>query len=199
LELTVKRSRWILIADDSKATIYRTDPKMRELEQIHHMESPDARAHNEDLITGDRGRNQAPQNRSFTAGTPGDHGSKGGHHGIDPHTERKTVEAEKFVREVAAWLHKAATRRETELEELIVVAPPATLGRIREELSTPVQHLLRCTLAKDYTNEPLQRLPERLVSQLGEELDIKAEEPQPGLRKDVPFRPQKGNQQPAGK
>ncbi len=114
-------NRWIVTADKSKARFFKSLPgkKLEELETLTH---PASRLNEKDMA-------------SDRPGLSMDKGSEG-RHGLEPSSDPKRQEAVIFSRIVAAKLDKARSLQQ--FQELIIVAPPAFLGMLREQLSKQV-------------------------------------------------------------
>jgi len=79
---------------------------------------------------------------------------------MEPRTDPQDVEAEKFTLELADYLRQG--RVDNEYNELVVVAPPAFLGRLRNAIDSPTAGTIRAEIAKNYTNEKWQDALERV-------------------------------------
>jgi protein required for attachment to host cells len=77
-----------------------------------------------------------------------------------PHTDPKEVAEEQFARFVAAELEAALTRHDC--SNLILVAPPHFLGRLRAMLSRHAEKAVAATLAKDLVHCEDRELPSLL-------------------------------------
>jgi protein required for attachment to host cells len=76
----------------------------------------------------------------------------------DPHRELK--------RDFAVRLAKMLDQRRAEhaYDRLVLVAPPAALGDLRDALSDPVRNLVWAELDKDLTKIPAAELPDHLAT-----------------------------------
>lgn len=75
----------------------------------------------------------------------------------DPHTEQKRD----FARILADALASGHARHA--FDKLVVVAPPAFLGMLRDALPKPVADLVTAEIAKDLTKTPVIELAEHLA------------------------------------
>jgi len=126
------KTRWIVAADSSKARIFKAVPgkKLEELETLTH---PEGRMSERDMAS-DR---------------PGLTMERGGErrHGLEPSTDPKRQEAINFSRIVAGSLDKARSLQK--FQELIIVAAPAFLGMLREQLSKQVEQAIVREISKN--------------------------------------------------
>ena len=102
-----------------------------------------------------------PPNRELMSDAPGV-GHATGYHGraafeeADPHQENE----DRFAAEAARALDRAAREH---LGDLIVVAPPHTLGKLRRHYGSGVRERLAGEVAKDLTKHPVAEI-ERLLA-----------------------------------
>lgn len=71
------------------------------------------------------------------------------------------MEEARFARTMAERINAAAERNE--MKEIVIVAPPKTLGEIRKDLSTRATKLVVGELAKDLTRHPLPDIEKALT------------------------------------
>lgn len=117
---------WVLVADKSRARIFSKNGRspFREEETFIH---PESRLHEQDLT-------------SDLPGSDGGGNSSGQRHGKGPRVSPKRHEAQVFCKQVADHLESA--RAEQRFQRLLVVAPPAFLGLLREQFSPPLGALV---------------------------------------------------------
>ncbi len=141
-------TRWILIADASRARLFRDDHPSRPFTLIDSLEHPESRARVRDLMADANGRKPAGMARgggdAVTAA-----GSSSARPGAAPDTDAKTVEAQKFARTLAQRLERGL--HEHAYDRLVVAAPPHFLGLLRQSLSHGVKRHLEVFLNKDLT------------------------------------------------
>ena len=75
-------------------------------------------------------------------------------------TDYHQLEIAKFAAETAEMLKKRALRNE--FENLIIVAPPRTLGELRKHYHKEVEKRLAGEIAKDLTGHPVEHI-ERII------------------------------------
>ncbi len=137
---------WIVIADGGRARVLKANTGLTKIEP----------ALNEELIA-DRRRSQ-----DINADKPGRTKDRAGqaHHAYEPPTDPHDHEEIVFAREVARLLDDE--RKKLAYDELVLVAPPKALGRLRDALPREVRKMLTREVDKDLTKLPLHELPGRL-------------------------------------
>jgi protein required for attachment to host cells len=80
-----------------------------------------------------------------------------------PSADRHAIEEQRFAAETGRELNRAA--QAGELENLILVAPPKTLGQLRKTLHQDVENRTLREIAKDVTGHPVGEI-EKLLSNL---------------------------------
>jgi protein required for attachment to host cells len=90
--------------------------------------------------------------------------SAGGHHGGQKQTDFEHQTAQRFADEIIAVLDKGRT--DNVFGKLAVVAPPLFLGVLRKKLPAPLASMVTLELDKDYTQDKLEPLGERLQQAL---------------------------------
>jgi len=147
---------WIVVADGSRARFYRVADDARSIAATEaRLESARARGKAEDLVTDRAGR-------AFDSAGQG-------RHAMEPETTPHEREKERFQTRVARALRDALA--EGEVERVVLVAEPGTLGALRSELPDMVRERVVAELDKDHTETPLDTLFEQvrtlLPSRLG--------------------------------
>lgn len=85
-------------------------------------------------------------------------------HQIEPDSQHHHLE-EGFAMEIAELITKVAN--ENGFQQLVLVADPKFLGRLKNRLDTPVSKRIIGTVNKDYVNLPIHELGQRIQEQLG--------------------------------
>lgn len=101
---------WVVVADSSRARIFRRGARWQALNEYQGLARPQPQLHRDALTTG--GRGTRPSDYAATA---------------------NQKHAEEFARDVADTLHDGRNRGD--FEKLVLVAPPAFLGRLRHNLN----------------------------------------------------------------
>ena len=140
----------IVVADQSEADFYELGQRDLPPNFVQRLEDADAHLHNRDLKSDRPGR--------VFDHAPAPNGRRGAvaHHATGGERNPRKVEARRFARRVAQALDEE--RRQNRFERLIVMAPPAFLGLLREEITPAVHDLLTAEIGKDLVHEPPEAL-----------------------------------------
>jgi protein required for attachment to host cells len=141
---------WILLADAGNAKLLQSNKGLSDWALVRELSHPDSRARARQLVTDQPGRV-----RQSTTGA---------RVGMEPPTPIKKKEAEKFAREIAAALEDGV--KQAAFERLILVAPPAFLGILREVQPPAVSGRITHVIDKDYLHLDQPKLEERLEEEL---------------------------------
>jgi protein required for attachment to host cells len=146
-----KTVTYILVADGARARLYANHGVGKGLQPVSGAtHRADLHHHDREILSDKPGRayNSVGEGRSA----------------MEPQTEWHRFEKHKFAREMARVLDAAAANKA--FDRLILVAPPATLGDLRTELSDATRKMVSAELPKDLTRHAEQELPEHLGSVL---------------------------------
>lgn len=140
----------IVVADQSEADFYDLEQRDMPPQFIQRLEDAAAHLHNRDLKSDRPGRvfDHAPASGGRRGAVA--HHSTGGEH--DP----RKVEARRFARRITQTLEQA--RRQKHYDRLVIMAPPAFLGLLREEMPAAVHGVLTAEIGKDLIHEPPEAL-----------------------------------------
>ena len=139
---------FVVVADGEKMLFLRNEgdeefPKL-ELERKREQENPD-----------NIGHKTAEAGRAFPSSGPG-------HHAYSE-TDFHQLEENRFAAETADLLKKRALRND--FEQLIIVAPPRTLGELRKHYHKEVEKRLAGEIAKDLTGHPVSEIEKILLAE----------------------------------
>jgi protein required for attachment to host cells len=127
---------WVLVADASRARVFAADNRVANtLEEVTDHLHPESRLHNRDLVSDRPGR--ASDRASVARSAVEEEGG--------PKDHQATV----FARELAGMLSDAAG--EGKFEHLVLCAPPAFMGELREKLDDGVRQRISAEVTKDLT------------------------------------------------
>ena len=154
--MTTYTPTWILVADASKARLFKYDGFGAEIELLKQWEHPGSRVKNSELATDRPGR----INQSHVQPHAG-HGSKSG---MEPELSPKEVEHEHFARELADELTKGLSGNA--YSRLILAANPRFLGTLRSVADEQVRKHIVASVSKDYTALPAKALEQELATVL---------------------------------
>lgn len=133
---------WVLVAESSRAKLYRVNGRLAPFTEIDAMVHPESRMHEGDLV-------------SDTAGSDG--GSVGqGRHVIDNKHTAHQHESLQFAKELASRLDSGRTNGD--FDKLVLVAPPEFLGYLRNNLSKEVMSMVSCQVDKNLVQKPAEVL-----------------------------------------
>ena len=141
---------WIVLADGARARVLLNGGPNKGLSEVLTAQSETARLAGRDLMADGQGRvfDSAGQGR----------------HAVEPKTDAKTIEEEKFLRDVVRILERGA--QDGEYDRLVLCAAPRALGELRALLPKAVQDKIAAELPKDLTNTPIGQVPRSLESVL---------------------------------
>ncbi len=144
--MQIPHNSYVLVADGKKSLFFRNEGDGDYPNLV--VERKDGHADQEDreLKTDDRGR---------TFSSVGD--GRSAYEETDYHQQAE----DRFAAETAEMLKERALRQE--FEQLIVVAPPRTLGELRKHYHKEVEKRLAGELAKDLTSHPVEEI-EKILS-----------------------------------
>lgn len=132
-------TQWVVIADKSRARIFQTKGQMDELIEIDDLLNPEGRQDEADLRQDAKGRFYGKGEREQA-------------HTAEPNVTQEEHRADRFSREVMAYLDHA--NHEQRFGSLIMIAPPEFLGLLRRQLSKNIESKLRQQMSTDIANLP---------------------------------------------
>ncbi len=142
---------WIVVANGARARIARHDGPRTGLQPAMNFEFAAPHAPTKDFVS-DR---------------PGNYPDRGalGTHRLAPKTDRRDYEKALFAGDLAKLIAKAADHRE--FDRLVLVAPPAALGRLRAALNRHARAMVTAEVSKDLTHVPIHALSAHLHEVVG--------------------------------
>lgn len=141
---------WVLVADSSRARIFRAEGVEGRLVEVEDLAHPEGRLHETDLTTDLPGR-------SFDS-----HGQ--GRHAMEEDTPPKRHEAITFAKRIGGVLEGA--RNAGNYDALVIVAEPRFLGLLRDNLSQETIKLVGLQLDKNLVQQAPDAIRERLPAHL---------------------------------
>ncbi len=137
---------WFLVADSSRAKLYDVEKRTAPFVEIEDFIHPEGRLHEGDLVSDRPGS---------------DGGSVGqGRRVFDDQTSAREQEDIRFAATLAERLEKA--RNDGNLQRLVLVAPPAFLGLLRDKLSKEVMSHVSKQIDKNLVQQPPEVLRDYL-------------------------------------
>lgn len=137
---------WVLAADSSYAKILQSDSRTAPLKLLEELEHPEARMKNSGLYSDSAGR-------SFDSGGQG-------RHAMEPATDAKSSEAQRFARELCDKLRQAVMQNQ--FEKLYILAAPAFLGILRDYLDENVKSRIAGETSKDVAKQTPEAIRDKL-------------------------------------
>lgn len=123
---------WILVADSVHGRMF-TTPDSRMISEVADYAHSASRQHERDLISDEPGR-------SFDSAGQG-------RHAMEPKHSAHDHEADEFAGQLAEVLEQGRT--EHRYDQLVLIAPPEFLGRIRNHLSKPTAQTVVAEIDKN--------------------------------------------------
>ncbi|MEP7210469.1 MAG: host attachment family protein [Alphaproteobacteria bacterium] len=145
--LRISHDAWIMVGDGEKALILRNEgdevyPNLKMVDVLHHDNPP-----THEQVTDRPGRTHASVGPGSSA--------------LDE-TNWHRLEKHRFAKEIAKALYAAA--HDGAFSQLIVVAPPVTLGDLRKEMHPEVVQKVVAEIAKSLTSLPPGDIERALTS-----------------------------------
>jgi len=145
--VALKSGAWVMVGDGEKALFLENagDEQAMNLEVVRQMEQDNPATHGQG--TDRPGR--------LADGT-------GPHKSAVDDTDWHHLEKERFAKDIAERLYKAAHRGL--YESLVIAAPPFVLGELRKELHKEVRARVILELDKELTNHPVHDIEKHLAA-----------------------------------
>ena len=143
--MTNRKTSWIVVADGARARILANDGPGKGLREAVGVDFIADKRKTSDMVTDQPGR------------SPGRGGER---HALEPRTDMHRHEKQVFAKDLAAVIDRHCEKRD--FGQLVLVAPPTTLGDLRRELGKPALALIKAELARDLTKLSLRELPAHL-------------------------------------
>jgi len=141
---------WVLVAESSRAKIFEVRGPGGALVELEDLTHPASRQHEQDITSDLPGRAYDSQG--------------GQRHKMEEPTSPKHQEAVVFSRQLAE--HLEAARADGAFDQLVLVAPPAFMGLLREQLSPELARHVGAEVAKNLVlhdvNDIRDHLPRHL-------------------------------------
>lgn len=152
---------WVLVAHRSDAKIIKTTERHREYRMVRQFDYPEGRKQNREIDTDAKGSNYSStagrgNSTAHGAGAP----SQQMKHGLDPQVEATEHLANVFAKELAEALREGRARNE--YDELILVAEPGFLGKLRLHIDKETAKRVASTLNRNLSALPMHDLEPHL-------------------------------------
>ena len=141
---------WVVVADSSRARIFSAKTSTSPIEEIETLAHPEARLHEQEITSDLPGKIQG------TGGTGG--------HAYQDETAPKEQEAINFAKRLATHLSDGFNANK--FHRLAIVAAPAFLGELRNQLPGQVSKLICFDLNKNITLQTADEIRSHLPKSL---------------------------------
>jgi protein required for attachment to host cells len=135
----------VVIANRSEAKIYHYDLKSKNLELMKEILHPESKMKISEIMADEAGRYQ--KSLSPNKGT------------YEPHTDAKTIEEEKFARDLAHFIENTTKKNNN---KIVIIAPNHFQNFIKNNLSKPVLNKVEDFYDKNYVNLETKNLEKHL-------------------------------------
>jgi len=139
---------WIVVADGVRARIFANDGPGTGLRNALEMDFIADNRRSRDIVSDRPGR------------SVGGAGGPGGRHTMEPKVDSHQYEKRMFARQIAGHVNDACQRGD--FDRLVLVAPPQTLGVMRDALGKPALSKVVAELGKDLTRIAVHDLPRHM-------------------------------------
>ena len=143
-------STWLVVADNSRARFFSMETRSGPIKETKSIVHTEARLREKSMASDAQGRG---------SGKGGE-----GMHAYQDKISPKEQENINFAREISLELDKA--RKENKFKQYVLVAAPAFLGKLRDQMNKETQKLASYELAKNLSHldaaDIRKHLPERL-------------------------------------
>jgi len=128
---------WVVVSDSSRARFFTLTSKSEPMQELEDMSHAESRMRNQDEVSDKQG------------GLAGGHGEGG--HAFEAPTDIKQHEVEIFAKQIADKLEDGRVNHA--FNKLILVAPPAFLGALRQAMNDHLVNLVSKSLDKNLVAE----------------------------------------------
>ena len=137
---------WVVVAESSRAKIFELDNRNTPLKELEGFAHTPSRAHEQKLTSDLPGRSQDSLG----------HGS----HKMGSSNAIKDHESQEFAKTIGHHLDTARTKGK--FDKLIIMSPPAFLGKLRKELSSETNKFVVSEIDKNLVRHSTQDIQEHL-------------------------------------
>lgn len=137
---------WIIVADSARARFFLMESRNLPLTELDNIVHTEGRMLQGSVVSDREGK---------LAG----HGNSG--YSFEPPTDFKQHELEIFVKRIAEKLEQA--RVNDSYQKLILIAPPALLGKLRQALNPHILEMISHSIDKNCVSENADEILERII------------------------------------
>ncbi len=141
---------WIIVADENRGRIFNAPDRRGGIIELETLVHPESRVPEKDLAKLGDGSFQTQSGKQ--------------HHGLNEPGKLKDHEALCFAKDIAHKLEDA--RHANQFSQIILVAAPRFLGRLRKELSVSLTKLVVWQLDKDLSKHNIKDIRQHLPTTL---------------------------------
>ncbi len=142
--------QWIVVSDAAQARIFSRHAAASALKPVDTLTHSQSRLHEGDLRTGGKGETHESTGSSV--------------HQPDPQTTTGEKHADIFAKEVAQALKRG--RIDNAYNDLVLVADPSFLGRLRDHLDNPTRAYVTQTIDKNWAQHDAREIGRLLADKL---------------------------------
>ena len=142
--------QWIVVSDAARARVFARDGAGSGLTLLDTLTHSESEAHEGDLRTGGKGDVHDSGGSSV--------------HQPDPQTTTSEKHADIFAKEVVE--HLKSGLNDSKYEQLIVVADPSFLGRLRDKMDGPLEKAVAETIDKNWAQHDAYQIEKQLARKL---------------------------------
>jgi protein required for attachment to host cells len=141
------KSIMVVVADSSCAKVFTTDSPSSPLDEIETMAHPEGRMHEQNMVSDLPGKDSGL-------------GGGAGGHAYQDETDPKQQEVIGFAKRIANYLDDA--RKANKLDRLLIIAAPAFLGELRNQMSEQTSEFVVFESAKNLTQHSVEDIRNHL-------------------------------------
>ncbi len=143
---------WVLVADAARARLFRAhDEQFESMQHLKTWNHAEGRLHEGDLVTGSEGAKHGGKDDSQRS--------------TGPQVSATDHEEDVFAKALAEQMRDG--RVSHDYDQLVLVAAPRFLGKLRETLDEPTRKVVSHSLDKDYSKHPAEEISELVKKALG--------------------------------
>lgn len=140
---------WIVVADAARARVFAREKAENTLHEATNLVHGESALHDGDLRTGGEGGTMSNSSGSSFRRS-------------EPHATPQETNAERFAKEIAEHLRQGRTREA--FSDLVLIAEPRFLGRLRANIDAETAKRVQFTVDKNLVESSVDRIEQELRS-----------------------------------